>query len=203
MGLLDKIRGLKLLLTFEIALGEENDVGVKILTQSIVDDLELVRFWALAEAKILYEIWVTNTPQAFLAMGFMTRVLERELDPATDCLERAELLHVRYVPQVQNPVEQIVGVYLGRDDGQRTIRFLTPPAFEGNIPRPLAMVSGVVLFQYVLDRVKTNARAFRALSETGRMLVTEFATEKWAGEASVEKLPQAAFARAIHFGAKG
>lgn len=198
MGLLEKLKRRKLLLSFEIALGGETELGVRTVPAQLEgDSFEWVRFWAFATARILYDIWFANTPQAFLALHRVSLVFERDLDPGTDCLRRAELYQFHYVDEVSSAAERIAGEYLGRDHRERTIRFLAELPFEGNTPRPLLMVSSVALLQHVLDWVKPQPRGLAVLSATGRMLVTQFATEEWAGAASMEKLPQAAFTQAV------
>jgi len=198
MSLLDRLKRWAPLLSFQIGLGESNQVCAKIAPEGLgIGQLEIVRFWAFATARILYDIWYANTPRAFLALNLLGMTLERDLDPATDCLRRAQLSQFRYVPELLVPSEQIVGEYLGRNDAERTIRFRIAPAFEENMPTPLAMVSAVVLLQHVLGEVHTDIHAVQALSQTGRNLITQFGADEWAGTASREKLPQAAFNQAL------
>ena len=65
MKLLGQIKSAPLL-SFRFALNESNEVSVGVVRRvPKVDRLELVRFWAFATAKILYEVWFTNTPPAF------------------------------------------------------------------------------------------------------------------------------------------
>ncbi len=198
MGLLDKLRHRKLLLSFEVGLGEKNEVSAKILLgHPLEDDLEWVRFWTFATARILYEIWFSNTPQAFLALQRLAMILERPLDPSTECLRRAEFFQFRYVSEVASPVDLLVGEYWGQGEGGRSVRLTSKLPLEGNVPRPVLMVSSVALLQQVMDRVKGHARGLQVLSSAGQTLVSQFASEQWEGEASAEKLPQAAFQQAL------
>ncbi len=130
----------------------------------------------------------------------MSSLLARNLDPLMDCLKRAELYQFHYVKKVAAPVERIAGEYLGRDDAERTIRFLTRLPFDGNEPSPLLIVANIALLQYVVEKVKADPRGLRILSATARMLVSQFAIQEWAGAASAEKLPQAAFLHALRQG---
>lgn len=198
MGLLDKLKGRKLILSFEIALGAKNEVGVKtLLAQPFGDQLEWVRFWTFATARILYEIWFTNTPQGFVALQHMGMVLERPLDPSTDCLKRAEFIQFHSVSDVPSPVDLLAGEYWGHEEVDRSIRFAGRLPFDGNMPMPILMFSSIALLQHVIDRLKAHPRGLQVLSSAGRMLVSQFANEEWQGEASANKLPQAAFQQAL------
>ncbi len=62
MRVLDKLKRRRLLLSFEIAIGEENEVEVQTApAEPELDTLELIRFWAFAAGRILYELWFNNT----------------------------------------------------------------------------------------------------------------------------------------------
>ncbi len=198
MRLLDRLKDRRLLLSFEITLGEKNEVGVKTaLAEPNLDNLEFIRFWAFAAGRILYDIWFNYTPMAVLAIDRLSMILKRNLEPTTDCLKRAELYHFRYGHQVPVPLERIAGEYLGRNDAERVIRFSTKLPFDDNEPSPLVLVGSIALLQHVLDKFKADPRALHVLSATARTLVAQFAIKEWAGEASVKKLPQAAFLQAL------
>lgn len=203
MDLIDKLKRRRVLLSFEIALGKANEIAVKtVLAEPGLENLELIRFWAFATARILYELWFANTPQAFLAIYRLSLIIERDLDPATQCLKRAELYQFRYVSELPAPVERLAGEYLGRDETERMIRFLGRFPFDGSESRPLGIVAGVALLQHVIDKLRANRRSLQVLSATARMLLSQFAIEEWAGEASVDKLPHAAFNQALRQGVK-
>lgn len=198
MGLLDKLKGRKVILSFEIGVGAKNEVGVKtLIAQPVVDPLEWVRFWTFATARILYEIWYTNTPQGFVALEHLGMVIERPLDPAADFLRRAEFFQFRFAGDVPSPVDLLAGEYLGHEDVTRSIRFTEKLPFDGNMPRPILMFSSIALLRHVTDQIKSHPRALQVLSSAGRMLVSQFANEQWEGEASANKLPQAAFQQAL------
>ncbi len=198
MSLLEKLRRWMPILPFQIALGDAMQIGVDIVPRRPgIDDLELVRFWAFAAARILYEIWFTNTPQGFLALNLLTLILERDLAPSTDCMRRAQRTSLHNAATLPVPTEIVGGDYLGRDDDARTIRFEIGPTFHDTRPTPLVMVSSVVLLQNLLERVKSNPHSVQTLTQTGRNLITQFSLEEWAGEASKEKLPEAAFRQAL------
>ncbi len=201
MRLLDKLKRRRLLLSFEIVMGGGNEIEVRTaLADPELNNLELIRFWAFAAGRILYELWFCNTPRASIALDHLKAILARNLDSATDCLKRADLYPLRLVKSVPAPLERIAGEYLGRADADRKVRLLTKLPFDGNEPSPLLMVADIALLQHVLEKFKADPRGLQILSATARMLLSQFAVEEWAGEASVNKLPQAAFMQALHQG---
>lgn len=200
MRLIDRITGWRALISFEVVLGDKSDVSVRLVrAHPTVEDVEFVRFWAFAQARILYEIWLLNAPQAFHALTYISRIVEQPLGARVDCLRRAGLQFHHHVPQVSKSIEQIAGQYLGRRDAEWKIHFLVPPVFDGNIPHPLAMIAGIVLFQQVLTTIKDTPWIQQALTATARTFVRHFARGEWAGRRSMEELPQAVFVKETRF----
>jgi hypothetical protein len=150
-----------------------------------------------ATARILYDIWFTNTPQGFLALDLLAQIFERDLVFSTDCLKRANLNSLRYVSEQCESSEKLVGLYLARNTAKRKIEFKTGPTFEDGKPTSFALVSSVVLLQHILARIRNDRYLVQILSRTGRNLITQFALKEWPGLASVQILPQAAFRQAI------
>jgi len=200
MNLLDHFKSTPLV-SFRFVLGEYNEVAVEVTPHDPqADSLELVRFWAFVAARILYEIWFSNTPHAFLLLDHLARVFEGHLGDTTDCFKQAEFLQFHYVRKARSPREEIAGEYRIRGKDDRQVRFSDDLPFEGLTPSSLLMVANLVLLQWVVERLKGNPSALQTLQATGRILISQFASEAWPGKASMERLPQAAFAQAISRG---
>jgi hypothetical protein len=199
MSVLAQLKRWTPLLSFEVGVAKErNSVYAK--TSSIgqnIEPAEIICFWSFATARILYDIWFTNTPQGFLALDLLAQIFERDLVFSTDCLKRANLNSLRYVSEQCESSEKLVGLYLARNTAKRKIEFKTGPTFEDGKPTSFALVSSVVLLQHILARIRNDRYLVQILSRTGRNLITQFALKEWPGLASVQILPQAAFRQAI------
>ena len=195
MGLLNALADRKKVLTYEIIFGAKSDVGVRVQPLvPVVPGPDYIRLWVSYQAKIIYSLGFPKNNSAIICVGSVAKVVERDLDPGTDCFQRANFADVmRFAPQPPATGVKFTGEFYAKGSLERTIQTHFPlRASEQQV-----VYSGLALMQYAISMNQLDSEALRVLTATARYLVDLYQSGMGEGVASVVQIPTLAYMRAI------
>jgi hypothetical protein len=189
------VTGFKKILTFRIAFGPDDTIGVtmeKLVPH--VPEPEYIRVWASYAAKIIFNLGFPNNLSADMALGSIAKVAQEPLAPDTDCLARCELDDViQYVRQPAASTRVFTGEFFAKGSTKRMISTHFPPIGT----EQQVVFSSVAMMQHALDMNAGDPYFLDVLRDTALNLVDLYATGLGEGVASVTRVPEFAYLKAI------
>lgn len=195
MGLLEALSGRKKILTYELAFGDAGEVGVRVTPQlAEVPRPEDIRLWAFYQAKIIYNLGYPDSVSATIALGSVAKVVQFDIQPDTDCFERANLSDVaRFVHGLPLGGVRFTGEFYAKGAIERVIQTHFPlRATEQQV-----VYSGLALLQHAVSVNRADPESLAVLTRTGRNFLSLYESGFARGITALVEVPTLAYLQAI------